>query len=42
MDERTPDEIMQEADELARAADAGLIDNPNLDPPDVAEVGLYG
>lgn len=42
MDERTPEDLAQEVEEFQAAVAAGLIDNPDDDPPDVAEVGAYG
>lgn len=35
-------QLSEELQKFQQAVDAGLIDNPNLDPLDVAEVGLYG
>ena len=35
-------QLSEELQKFQQAAEAGLIDNPELDPPDVAEVGLYG
>lgn len=42
MDDKTPEELQRELDEFQRAVEAGLIDDPHDDPPDVAEVGCYG
>lgn len=42
MDEKTPEELAQELQDFEAAVAAGLIDNPDDDPPDVAEVGNYG
>ena len=35
-------QLSEELQKFQQAAEAGLIDNPDDDPPDVAEVGLYG
>lgn len=42
MDERTQEEIEQEAQDFFRAMSEGLIDNPDDDPPDIAKVGNNG
>ncbi len=41
-EEKTPQELAEELEQFQAAAEAGLIDNPDIDPPDVAEVGVYG
>ena len=40
--DKTPEELADELAEFQRAAAEGLIDNPDDDPDDVSEVGVYG
>ena len=42
MDDKTPEQLQQELEDFQRAVAEGLIDNPDDDPGDVAEVGNYG
>ncbi len=41
-EEKTPEQLAEELEQFQAAVAAGLIDNPDDDPPDVAEVGVYG